>query len=42
MKASTLLTLKKDECLDIADFEALDFMVVLQGSITMEFEEALI
>ncbi|TNV84319.1 hypothetical protein FGO68_gene6078 [Halteria grandinella] len=39
MKVSTLLTLKEDESIDVADYEALDFMVVIKGSITLEFDE---
>ena len=39
MKASTLLTLKSGDSFNIADYETLDFMVVIQGSIKMEFEE---
>jgi hypothetical protein len=38
MKHSTLRVLQQDEFIEATDIESLDFMVVIKGSLTVEYE----
>lgn len=40
MKVSTLKTLEADEVIEVSDLEGLDFMVVIRGALTLEFDDA--
>ena len=37
MKHSMLRVIKEDEIIEVTDVDALDFMVVIKGSLTLEY-----